>query len=72
MRDFNAEWKRLEKAQRVLNVAWISGGLGMVSTLLGMGLRIPPIIIAPWLALCALVAFCALILSVVVSFSPLE
>jgi len=70
VRDFDGEWRRLERSQRILNVAWISFGVGMLSTLLGMSLRIPVSVIEPWLVLCLFVGACALVGSIISECSP--
>lgn len=66
--DHEQERRRLEAAQKVLNIAWLSGGLGTAGTLLGIAFHIPPRLIGPWLILCAIVCAIAMVGFVITFF----
>lgn len=58
-------FNRIDRTQKVLNIAWTSAVVGIFSTLVCMALDIEPERAIPWLAFCLIVAAGALIGSVI-------
>lgn len=71
MRNFEAEWERLERAQSWLNVAWGSlfGGMGLTLFAMAIG---SPLWLMPLVVVLAAIGVVALVGSVVVALSPIK